>query len=71
DILLCVNTGRFRNDASRMRMDTTEFYLKSPSEMYEAFSDQDRQWVNGAVGRSQEIADSVSIELELGKRHFP
>ena len=39
--------------------------------MYDAFTDHDRQWVNGAVGRSQEIADSVSIELELGKRHFP
>ena len=71
DILLCVNTGRFRNDASRMKMDTTEFYLKSPAEMYEAFTDHDRQWVHSAVARSQEIADSVSIELELGKRHFP
>ena len=71
DILLCVNTGRFRNDASRMRMDSTEFYLKSPSEMYDSFADQDRQWVNNAVGMSQQIADSVSIELELGKRHFP
>ena len=25
DILLCVNTGRFRNDTSRMRMDSSEF----------------------------------------------
>ncbi len=71
DILLCVNTGRYRNDASRMRMDSTEFYLKSPAEMYEAFEGHDRDWVAGAVGRSQEIADSVSIELDLGKRHFP
>ena len=71
DILLCVNTGRFRNDASRMKMDTTEFYLKSPAEMYEAFTDHDRQWVHSAVARSQAIADSVTIELELGKRHFP
>jgi DNA polymerase-3 subunit alpha len=53
DILLCVNTGRFRNDASRMRMDSTEFYLKSPSEMYESFAGHDRQWVNNAVGMSQ------------------
>lgn len=30
DILLCVNTGRFRSDASRMKMDSSEFYLKSP-----------------------------------------
>ena len=71
DILLCVNTGRFRNDASRMKMDSTEFYLKSPAEMYDAFVGHDRDWVAGAVGRSQEIADSVSIELDLGKRHFP
>jgi DNA polymerase III subunit alpha len=71
DILLCVNTGRFRNDASRMRMDSSEFYLKSPQEMHEAFVGLDRELVTGAVNRSQEIANSVSIDLELGKRHFP
>jgi len=71
DILLCVNTGRFRNDASRMRMDSSEFYLKSPAEMHAAFAGHDRDLVAAAVNRSQEIADSVAIELELGKRHFP
>ena len=71
DILLCVNTGRFRSDASRMRMDSSEFYLKSPAEMHDAFAELDRGLVAAAVGRSQEIADSVAIELDLGKRHFP
>jgi DNA polymerase-3 subunit alpha len=71
DILLCVNTGRFRNDTTRMRMDSSEFYLKSPAEMYEAFAGIDRGLVADAVGRSQQIADSVAIDLELGKRHFP
>ena len=71
DILLCVNTGRFRSDTSRMRMDSSEFYLKSPEEMHAAFADLDRGLVNAAVARSQEIADAVSIDLELGKRHFP
>ena len=71
DILLCVNTGRFRNDTSRMRMDSSEFYLKSPQEMHAAFADTDRDLVTAAVNRSQEIADSVSIDLDLGKRHFP
>jgi DNA polymerase-3 subunit alpha len=71
DILLCVNTGRFRNDASRMRMDSSEFYLKSPQEMHEAFVGLDRDLVSAAVNRSQEIADAVSIDLELGRRHFP
>ncbi|MFM8434244.1 MAG: DNA polymerase III subunit alpha, partial [Planctomycetia bacterium] len=71
DILLCVNTGRFRNDPDRMRMDSSEFYLKSPQEMHQAFSGLDRAFVAEAAARSQEIADSVAIELDLGKRHFP
>lgn len=66
DILLCVNTGKFRTDTNRMRMDTDEFFLRSPEEMYAAFPGMDE-----ALRRSQEIADSVDIELEIGKRHFP
>lgn len=66
DILLCVNTGKFRTDQNRMRMETSEFYLRSPEEMYKAFSG-----LEDAVQRSQEIADMVDIELEQGKRHFP
>ncbi len=66
DILLCVNTGKFRTDTNRMRMETNEFHLRSPEEMYAAFPGLD-----DAVKRSQEIADSVSIDLEIGKRHFP
>ena len=66
DILLCVNTGKFRTDTNRMRMETNEFYLRSPEEMYAVFTGRDE-----ALKRSQEIADSVHIDLELGKRHFP
>ncbi len=66
DILLCVNTGKFRTDTNRMRMETNEFYLRSPEEMYGVFTGYE-----SAVKRSQEIADSIHIDLELGKRHFP
>jgi DNA polymerase-3 subunit alpha len=71
DILLCVNTGRFRSDANRMRMDSSEFYLKSPEEMHAAFAGMDRDFVAAAVSRSQQIADAIDIQLELGRRHFP
>ncbi len=37
DILLCVNTGKFRTDTNRMRMESNEFYLRSAEEMYAAF----------------------------------
>jgi DNA polymerase III subunit alpha len=66
DILLCVNTGKFRTDTNRMRMETNEFFLRSPEEMYAAFPGLD-----DALRRTQEIADGVHIELELGRRHFP
>lgn len=66
DILLCINTGKFRTDANRMRMEGDEFHLRSPEEMYEWFVGHE-----DAVARSQEIADSVDLDLELGKRHFP
>ncbi len=66
DILLCINTGNYRTDTKRMRMEGDEFYLRSPEEMYAAFPDHE-----DAVRRTQEIADSIELKLELGQRHFP
>ncbi len=66
DVMLCINTGRFRTDANRMRMDGNQYYLRSPEEMYAKFPG-----LEDAVARSQEIANSVDIDLGLGKRHFP
>ncbi len=66
DILLCISTGKTRSDPNRLRMETNEFYLRSPEEMYQVFSGLEE-----AVERSQEIAERVDIELELGRRHFP
>ncbi len=66
DVLLCINTGKFRTDSARMKMEGDQFYLRSPEEMYASFVG-----LEDAVARSQEIADTVEIDLELGKRHFP
>jgi len=66
DVLLCINTGKFRTDANRMRMEGDQFYLRSPEEMHAAF-----EGFEEALAQSQQIADSVDVDLELGKRHFP
>ena len=66
DVMLCINTGRFRTDQNRMKMDVDEFYLRSPEEMYANFGG-----LEDAVARSQEIANSVDIDLTLGERYFP
>jgi len=66
DVLLCINTGKFRTDTNRMKMEGDQFFLRSPEQMYDAMKGQEE-----AVRRSQEIADRVDIDLDLGKRHFP
>jgi DNA polymerase-3 subunit alpha len=66
DVMTCISTGKFRTDTHRMRMENDEFYLRPPDEMYRHF-----QGLEDAVARSQEIADSVEINLDLGSRNFP
>jgi DNA polymerase III subunit alpha len=66
DVLLCINTGKTRNDQNRMRYGSDQFYVRPPEEMYRLFPDH-----ADAVARSQEIADSCAIELDLQARHFP
>ena len=66
DVLLCVNTKSYRSDIKRMKMEGSQFFTRSPEEMYEAFPGQ-----SDAVARSQEIADKVDIELDLTARHYP
>ena len=66
DVMLCINTGRFRTDEKRMKMDGHDYFLRSPEQMYDKFPGLEH-----AVARSQEIADSVDIDLDLTKRHFP
>jgi len=66
DVLLCINTGKFRTDTKRMRMEGDQFYLRSPEEMHAAFPGFEE-----ALAQSQHIADSVELELDLTKRHFP
>ncbi len=66
DVLLCINTGKFRTDKERMRMEGDQFYLRSGEEMYAALAGQEE-----ALKQSQLIADSIDIQLELGQRHFP
>jgi DNA polymerase III subunit alpha len=66
DVMLCINTGKYRTDSSRMKMDGNQYFLRTPEQMYEKFPG-----LSDAVARSQEIADTVNIDLELGKHYFP
>lgn len=66
DVLLCINTGRYRTDTNRMKMEGDQFFLRSPEQMYEAMPGMDE-----ALKQSQLIADSVDLQLDLDQRYFP
>ena len=66
DVLLCINTGRLRSDENRMKYGSNLFHVRKPEEMYGLFPGFEE-----AVGRSQEIANGVDIQLDLKARHFP
>lgn len=66
DILLCIQTAAKVDDAKRMHFETKELYYKSPEEMAKAFAH-----VPEAISNTQKIADSINIEMELGKHYFP
>src|SRR5579884_2121897 len=66
DVLLCINTGKLRSNPKRFKFEGDQFHVRGPEEMYRLFPDQE-----DAVRRSQEIADSVHIELDFKKRYFP
>ncbi len=66
EILLCIQTGKTIDDEDRMRMQTDEFYFKTPDQMRELFSD-----IPEAVENTLAVAESCNLEIELGKFRFP
>ncbi|MBI4225321.1 MAG: DNA polymerase III subunit alpha [Candidatus Sungbacteria bacterium] len=66
DILVSVQTGSKMADQERLTMRSFNLSMRSPQEMAEVFSD-----LPEAIKHTQEIADKVDIQLELGKWVFP
>ncbi len=63
--LLCVQT-KSTIEQPKLRFDTNEFYLKSPEEMSESFSD-----MPAAVASTLEIAERCELEIKLGQLLLP
>lgn len=69
DVLLCINTGKMIDDASRMRFETEEFYVRAPDEMYAAMPEHEEALATSA--RIAELVEPHYASLALGKRCFP
>jgi len=66
DLLLCIGTNSSIYDEKRMKMAGDFFYLKSPQEMAELFSD-----IPQAMQNTERIAEMCNLELEFGRLHLP
>lgn len=66
DILMCVQMGKTVDDEERMKMESSELYVKSLGEMEELFSH-----IPEAIENTRKIADMCSVEIEFGKLHLP
>ncbi len=66
DLLLCIQTNASVHDEQRLKMAGDFFYLKSPQEMEELFSD-----IPQALENTGRIAQACDLELEFGQVHLP
>jgi DNA polymerase-3 subunit alpha len=66
EILLCIGTGKTINDPSRMRMNNDSYYLRSPEEMDQLFSE-----IPDALRNTLAIAERCTIDLGFSGFHLP
>ncbi len=66
DVLICLQTGKDRDDPTRLRYTTDEIYFKSAEEMQATFSDQP-----DALNLSAEIAAKCDLKLDFKKVYLP
>lgn len=66
DILLAIQTGTVLSDPKRMRMQGDTYYLRSPDEMRNLFSD-----VPESISTTLEIAERCNVDLDPKGYHLP
>ncbi|MGI6684569.1 MAG: DNA polymerase III subunit alpha [Bacillota bacterium] len=66
DVLLCIQTGKIREEENRMRFPTDEFYLKSYEEMELLFAEYPE-----ALSNSLKIAERCQVDFEFDHLYLP
>ncbi|MBM3819233.1 MAG: DNA polymerase III subunit alpha [Acidimicrobiia bacterium] len=66
DVLLCIGTGKTVNDAQRLRYHGDQFFLKTPEQMAEVFTDH-----RDALRNTLLIAERCNVVIPKGQNHLP
>ena len=66
DVLMCIQMNKLVTDETRLKHETSEFYLKSESEMKKVFPNLEKSFENTA-----EIAKRCNVEFDFSQRFLP
>ncbi|MFQ5636379.1 MAG: DNA polymerase III subunit alpha [bacterium] len=66
DVLICLQTGKDRDDPKRLRYTTDQIYFKTPQEMVEAFPDYSE-----ALSNTFDVAEKCNLDLDFKTTYLP
>lgn len=66
DVLICIQTGKDRDDPKRLRYGTDEIYFKNQSDMADTFPE-----LSEALNMTAEIANKCNLNLDFDKTYLP
>lgn len=66
DTMLCINTGSFKSEPNRFKLDCDTLYFKTTAEMAHTFRD-----IPEAVANTLVIAKDIDLVIPQGIHHFP
>ncbi len=66
DCLICLQTGKDRDDPKRLRYSTNEIYFKTQAEMEATFPGLD-----DALKQTIEVAGKCNVDIDFGKTYLP
>ena len=71
DIYICIQTNTNIRDEKRLLMEDDSYYIKSPQEMEDLFSDLPAKIRGEAISNTGIVADMCDVSLEFGQTHLP
>lgn len=71
DTLLCLQTNALKADENRFHFPNNEFYVKTISELRDAFKWLDRETFEQAIENTVEIAEKCHLIIEMGNSPLP
>lgn len=71
DTLLCLQTNALKSEENRFCFPNNEFYVKTPTELRDAFHWMDAELFEECINNTVEVAEKCRLIIEMGKTPLP